>query len=206
MIDRLIPRRPRAWLALGLVALLVVLHPWWLGAMGDFLVVRDDLQQADAIVVLAGNSPYRAEHAVALYKAGWAPRVIISNEMVLSHGVEATWQMLRQAGLVRLDLPDEAIVPLSAVARSTYHEAIQSRDVMLEHGWRRAILVTDPFHTRRARRAFEGVWAPVGLEILASPADGSKFTVTNWWRDPNKATRVIQEYVKFPYYALTGQF
>lgn len=206
MLDRLIPRRRRTWLGLALLALLVVLHPWWLAAIGDFLVVRDDLQRSDAIVVLAGNSPYRAEHAVALYQAGWAPRVIISNEMVLSHGVEATWLMLRQAGLVRLDLPDEAIVPLPEVARSTYHEAVQSRDVMLANGWRRAILVTDPFHTRRARRAFKGVWAPAGLEILVSPADGSKFTVTNWWRDPNKATRVIQEYVKFPYYLLTGQF
>ena len=77
--------------------------------------------------------------------------------------------------------------------------------LMLERGWRRAILVTDPFHTRRAVMAFRSVWQPAGLEILASPADGSKHTVEHWWRDPNRATKVIQEYVKFPYYVLAGQ-
>ena len=105
-----------------------------------------------------------------------------------------------------LDLPDEALVPLPEVAQSTYHEAVQSRDLMLARGWKRAILVTDPFHTRRASLAFRGVWGPAGLEILASPAENSKYTVSNWWRDPNKATRVVQEYIKFPYYVLAGQF
>ena len=194
------------WLLLALLALAVVFHSVWLGAAGDFLVARDELRPADAIVVLAGNSPYRAQHAVELYKAGWAPRVIVSNELVLSHGVELSWLELRRAGLVALDLPTEAVVPLDQVAQSTYHEAVQSRDVMLRQGWRTAILVTDPFHMRRASWAFHGVWDKAGLEVIASPAEGSKYVVSNWWRDPNKATRVIQEYVKYPYYVLAGQF
>lgn len=201
--------RPRSivrGLLLALVLLAVVFHPVWLGAAGDFLVERDELRRSDAIVVLGGNSPYRAAHAVQLYKAGWAPRVLISNELVLSHGVELTWLTLYRAGLVNLDLPAEAIVPLEQVAQSTYHEALESRDVMLEHGWKRAILVTDPFHMRRATWAFRGVWDKAGLEVVASPAEDSKYTVSNWWRDPNKATRVIQEYVKYPYYLLAGQF
>lgn len=192
------------WLAVLLVAVLA--HPIWLGALGDFLVARDDLRQADAIVVLAGNSPYRAQHAAELYRAGWAPRVLISNELVLSHGVEASWLTLREAGLVKLDLPDEALVPLEPVAQSTHHEATVSREVMLQNGWRSAILVTDPFHMRRALWAFHGVWDKAGLEVIASPAENSKYTVENWWRDPNRATRVVQEYVKYPYYLLAGQF
>jgi uncharacterized SAM-binding protein YcdF (DUF218 family) len=191
--------------SLGVCLLVLVLHPLWLGAIGDFLVARDALEEADAIVVLAGNSPYRVQHAVELYKEGWAPRLLVSNEQVFTHGVELSWVELRAAGLVKLDVPDEAIIPLEEIARSTHHEAIESRDFMLRQGWRRAILVTDPFHTRRAVMAFRSVWDPAGLEILASPADRSKHTVENWWRDPNRATKVIQEYVKFPYYVLAGQ-
>src|SRR5919199_6610487 len=142
------------WLLLALVPTALVLPPIWLGARGEFLVARDELRRADAIVVLAGNSPYRAEHAVELYRAGWAPRVLISNELVLSHGVEVSWLALRQAGLVHLDLPDEAVVPLEELAQSTHHEAIESRDLMLRNGWRRAILVTDPFHMRRGLSGF----------------------------------------------------
>src|SRR5919197_2218918 len=111
------PSRARLarWLLLAFVPTALVLHPLWLGALGDFLVARDELRQADAIVVLAGNSPYRAQYDAELYKAGWAPRVLISNELVMSHGVEVTWLTLYQAGLVRLDLPAEAIVPLEQV-------------------------------------------------------------------------------------------
>src|SRR5215210_1296181 len=130
--------RPLHWLVLSAALVAVLLHPLWLEALGDFLVARDDLREADAIVVLAGNSPYRAEHAVELYHAGWAPRLLISNEMVLSHGVEASWIQLHEAGLVKLDLPDEALIPLEQIAQSTYHEAIESRDFMLAHGWQRA--------------------------------------------------------------------
>ncbi len=206
MRRRLNALRPGCLPILALLLLMLVLHPLWLTAMGDFLVARDDLQPADAIVVLAGNSPYRVQHAVELYHAGWAPKVLISNEVVLSHGVEATWVQLRAAGLVQLDLPDDAIVPLAQIAQSTHHEALGSRDLMLERGWQRAILVTDPFHMRRALWAFRGVWQPAGLSVIASPAESSKYNLTEWWRDPNKATRLIQEYVKYPYYLLAGQF
>ena len=204
------PRSPSRgalrWLLLAALLLAVIFHPVWLGAAGDFLVARDELRQADVIVVLAGNSPYRAAHAAELFRAGWAPVVILSNELVLSHGVEATWTELQEAGLVKLDIPRESMIALDEVAESTHHEAVQSRDVMLRRGWKRAILVTDPFHTRRASWAFHGVWDKAGLEVIASPAENSKYVVTNWWRDPNKASRVIQEYVKYPYYLLAGQF
>jgi uncharacterized SAM-binding protein YcdF (DUF218 family) len=190
----------------AIVALLAAFHPVLLGAMGEFLVAREALRPADAIVVLAGNSPYRSQHGALLYRAGWAPRVIISNELILSHGVELSWTQLREAGLVKLDIPDEAVVPLGPIATSTYHEALLSRDLMLSRGWRSAILVTDPFHMRRALMTFHGVWDAAGLTVIASPAENSKYSVSNWWRDSNKATRVIQEYVKFPYYLFGGQF
>jgi uncharacterized SAM-binding protein YcdF (DUF218 family) len=206
MAPRFARRGLLRWLLLPIAVAAMLLHPLWLAALGDFLVERNELRQADAIVVLAGNSPYRAAHAVELYRAGWAPRLIVSNEMVFSHGVEATWLELLQGGLVRLDVPREAIVPLEPVARSTHHEAVLARDLMLQRGWKRAIVVSDPFHTRRAAWAFRGVWDRAGLEVIARPAEGSKYVVDNWWRDPNKATRVIQEYVKLPYYLLAGQF
>ncbi|HEV2125435.1 MAG TPA: hypothetical protein VGW38_22015, partial [Chloroflexota bacterium] len=67
--------------ALVLAALMVwVARPLWLPAVGAFLVVRDPLVPTDAIVVLAGSAPQRLRHALALYHAGYAPRVVVSNE------------------------------------------------------------------------------------------------------------------------------
>jgi uncharacterized SAM-binding protein YcdF (DUF218 family) len=183
----------------------VAAHVPLLTAAGDVLVARDDLQPSDVIVVLAGNSPYRAQHAEALYAQGLAPHVIISNEPLSSHGVQTTWLELRQYGLVHLSIPDDAIVPIPEISDSTYEEAQHSRDIMRAHGWHSAILVTDPFHMRRAILTFHQAFDTAGLTVAASPADESKYGVDNWWTDRNAIMRVVQEYVKLAYYAVTGR-
>src|SRR6266508_6841593 len=104
--------------------------------MGEFLVAREPLRPADAIIVLAGNSVYRAPHGVELYRSGYAPRLIVSNEPVRTHGFDSTWLELKQLGLARLDVPDEAIVPITQISGSTHEEALYSRDIMRNQGWR----------------------------------------------------------------------
>jgi uncharacterized SAM-binding protein YcdF (DUF218 family) len=190
-------------LVLFIVAILT--RQVWLSAAGEVLVEHDTLAESDVIIVLAGNSPFRARHAETLYAQGWAPHVIISNEPLSSHGVQTTWLELRSAGLVHLLIPDDAIVPIPEVSDSTYEEALHSRDIMRSRGWRSAILVTDPFHMRRATMTFRQAFAPAGLSVAASPADGSKYGVDNWWTDRNAIMRVAQEYLKLGYYVATGK-
>lgn len=188
-----------------LVVLAALTRQTWLTAIGDGLVARDEVRAADVIVVLAGNSPFRARHAETLYARGLAPNVIISNEPLSSHGVQTTWLELRQHGLVRLAIPDAAIVPIPEISDSTYEEALRSREIMRAHGWRSAILVTDPFHMRRALLTFRQAFEPADLTVVASPADGSKYGVDNWWTDRNAIMRVAQEYLKLGYYLATGR-
>jgi len=198
----------RRVIALTLVVLIAVgflARQPLLTAAGDVLVARDDLQTSDVIVVLAGNSPYRAKHAEALYQAGLAPNVIISNEPLSSHGVQTTWLELRQYGLVHLAIPDAAIVPIPEISDSTYEEALRSREIMQARGWRSAILVTDPFHMRRAVLTFRQAFDPARLSVAASPAEESKYGVDNWWTDRNAVMRVVQEYVKLGYYVALGR-
>jgi uncharacterized SAM-binding protein YcdF (DUF218 family) len=198
--------RRTALVALAILVVIAILsRQTWLTAIGDGLVARDEVGSADVIVVLAGNSPFRARHAESLYARGLAPNVIISNEPLSSHGVQTTWLELRQHGLVRLAIPDEAIVPISEISDSTYEEALRSREIMQSHGWRSAILVTDPFHMRRALLTFRQAFGPAGLAVAASPADGSKYGVDNWWTDRNAIMRVAQEYLKLGYYLATGR-
>jgi uncharacterized SAM-binding protein YcdF (DUF218 family) len=190
------------------VVLLILAYPTrqtWLSAAGDVLVAQDDLAPSDVIVVLAGNSPFRARHAEALYARGLAPHVIISNEPLSSHGVQTNWLELREHGLVRLAIPDAAIVPIPEISDSTYEEALHSREIMQARGWRSAILVTDPFHMRRAALTFRQAFDPAGLTVIASPAEGSKYGVDNWWTDRNAIMRVAQEYLKLSYYLALGR-
>jgi uncharacterized SAM-binding protein YcdF (DUF218 family) len=199
-------RRARLWLAILILLIVAVLtRQTWLSAAGVVLVEHDPLTPSDVIVVLAGNSPFRAKHAEALYAQGLAPHVIISNEPLSSHGVQTTWLELRAVGLVHLAIPDDAIVPIPELSDSTYEEALHSRDIMQAHGWHSAILVTDPFHMRRATLTFRQAFGPAGLTVAASPADDSKYGVDNWWTDRNAIMRVGQEYLKLGYYVVTGR-
>src|SRR5256885_812 len=192
-------RRSALLIVLGLLAIAFVGRDPLLTAAGNVLVERDELQPSDVIIVLAGNSPYRAQHAELLFQRGLAPHVIISNEPLSSHGVQTTWLELRQVGLVHLKIPDDAIVPIPEISDSTYEEALHSRDIMQARGWHSAILVTDPFHQRRATMTFRQAFDDAGLSVAASPADEGKYGVDNWWTDRNAIMRVVQEYIKLGY-------
>lgn len=189
---------------IALVAVFLT-RQFWLTAAGEVLVARDELTPSNVIVVLAGNSPFRARHAETLYARGLASHVIISNEPLSSHGVQTTWIELREKGLVRLNIPDDAIVPIPEISDSTYEEALHTREIMQARGWRTAILVTDPFHMRRAVLTFRQAFESAGLTVAASPADDSKYGVDNWWTDRNAIMRVAQEYLKLGYYIARGQ-
>jgi uncharacterized SAM-binding protein YcdF (DUF218 family) len=88
-------------------------------AMLSLLVVQDKLEPADAIIVLGGETPYREMKAANLYRAGWAPRVIIvpsGNEIGREDALRALglnllheWEIRRDA-LVALGVPLAAIV------------------------------------------------------------------------------------------------
>ncbi len=193
-------RRTILLTVLVLLVVAMLTRQTWLTAAGEVLVAHDALAPSDVIIVLAGNSPFRARHAETLYARLLAPHVVISNEPLSSHGVQTTWLQLREHGLVHLAIPDAAIVPIQEISDSTYEEALRSREIMQARGWRSAILVTDPFHMRRAVLTFRQAFEPSGLTVAASPADGSKYGVDNWWTDRNAIMRVAQEYLKLGYY------
>ena len=198
------PARARGLLVLAaLVVVGLLARGALLSAAGSYLVAVDSLERADAIVVLGGNSPYRAAHAVALYQAGWAPRLVISNERVRSHGLDTTWADLYARGIARLGVPADAVVVLPGLPDNTYDEAIRSRDLMLAHGWHRALVVTDPFHSHRAQLLFRSVWGPAGLEARSAPALESPAGVDRWWTNYDGVIHVTTEYAKLAWAVAT---
>src|SRR5712692_1541437 len=67
----------RAWIA---AAVLVVIMPaaWAIRGVGQWLVVQDALEPAQAIVVLSGRMPVRAREAAEIYRQGFAAQVWIT--------------------------------------------------------------------------------------------------------------------------------
>jgi len=146
----------------------------WLGTLlerGHGPVPIADVTPADAIVVLGGGvgSPDgwhlhpelnrasdRLAHAVRLYKAKKAPRVVVT-------GVEADAmaQLLIEWGIPQTDILRED------ESTSTRENALFTKRVLDEHDLHSVHLVTSAFHMSRAIATFR----EVGIEATAQPTD-----------------------------------
>jgi uncharacterized SAM-binding protein YcdF (DUF218 family) len=198
----------RRAVAVALIALLALAGGGWLAhrpllrAVGQALVVDDPPAPADAIVVVAGSTPGREETAAALLHDGRAPRVLVSRQFVpdrvqrlLDMGIRRLdFQGESVAALERFGVPREAIVILDRPVEITETELRAVAAVARERGWRRLILVTTRFHSRRVqviwrREAGEAIEARLaGVSDECSGEDA-------WWRRRRCSESVLHEYL-----------
>ena len=147
---------------------------------GNFWVVDETPISTDAIVIL-GDDNYngdRATRAAEVFKAGWAPRIVASGRYLRPYAGIAE---LEQHDLSDRGVPANAIVPLAHHAENTREEAIAIGQLISSRGWKRIIVVTSNYHTRRARYICERIF-PSGTVLRVIAARDSDFDSDNWWR------------------------
>ena len=150
----------------------------------DYYGRRDLAQPADAIVVLGAkvlpdgqpgpDLRTRTQHAVGLYRAGMAPRLVCSGGV---SGDLTSAAAVCKAFAVALDTPQEAVF-LADGSANTEEDARQVAVVMKEHGWRSAIVVSHPLHVYRASLFFERE----GLTVYTSPMTTDVDDIGLRWR------------------------
>jgi uncharacterized SAM-binding protein YcdF (DUF218 family) len=147
---------------------------------GNFWVVDDPPEHADAIVVLSDDNYYaeRAARAAELFKAGWAPRVVASGRSLRPY---ASMAELMQHDLVDRGVPESAVVRFPNRAENTREEAAAVSEFLASHSWKRVLVVTSNYHTRRARYIYERL-LPAGTSLQVSAAHDSEFDPSGWWR------------------------
>ncbi len=180
-------------------------------AAARLLIVSEPLERADAIVLLSGSSVYkeRAGRAAELYREGRAARIILTND-----GFRGSWSNVEQRNpfyhestlteLTRSGVPRDAVEVLMPQVSSTYDEAILLRKHIDEQRLSRILIVTSPYHSRRAlwifRQVFRGTEVRIGLEPARtgtqSPAPAT------WWLRQRGWQSVPTEYLKLIYYRL----
>jgi uncharacterized SAM-binding protein YcdF (DUF218 family) len=187
--------------ALAALVVLAALHAPILRAIGGWLSVEDRLERADAIVVLAGGTPFREATAAALLQEGWAPRIIISQPSMrpelrelLRLGIRPhDLQTEAKLALQTYGIRPEQIHAITEISRTTEPELGFVRDTAATLGYRRLILVTSPEHTRRVRM----IWARQsrgGPEGIVVPARES-FPFDDWWLRRRAMESVLHEYL-----------
>jgi len=169
------------------------LHRPVLTAVGRFLIAEDPLERSDVIVVLSGGRrDERVRQAADLYKAGYAPLVLLSG------GEE--WAGTPIVDLLRHQALSHGI-PASALrfesrSTSTAEQARYLRPILENLGTRRAVVVTSSYHSRRTRYLFRKAFAGSPVEVRVYPVHGDVFDPTQWWRREQDTESVVLEYIK----------
>jgi uncharacterized SAM-binding protein YcdF (DUF218 family) len=184
---------------LFLIALLFVVylvrHPL-LRLAGGFWVVDESPQPSDAIVMLSDDNYNgdRAKRAAELFKVGWAPRVIASGRYLRPYAGIAE---LEAHDLEAHGVPENAVVLFAHHADDTREECIAIGQLISSRGWKRILLVTSNYHTRRSEyicsRAF-----PQGTALRVVAAPDSEYNPEDWWHSRASVKIFFHEATGFP--------
>lgn len=154
------------------------------------LVVDEPPRQADVIVALGAgmhcgsgdleaSSLARVEKALELWRAGYAPRITLSDTVgeifgdanCPSVGLEAQKRVRALYGPEVSGGQGQPEIILLRQMRTTRTEAQAVAQLARERGWKRILLVTAPTHTKRASLAFN----KLGLEVIPVASSEPRF-------------------------------
>lgn len=163
---------------------------------GDFLASpAAGPGKADAIVVLGGDiGCWRSARALALFKEGYAPNVLIINPCS-----DQERQKFMNAGARKENIFFET------VSKNSYEEAQNSLCTMRTRGWKYVLIVTNPPHIRRVNWAWGHVFRGSGLRYTIVASSPPWWNAKHWWKNEASRDLVLSEYLKLAYYILVHE-
>ncbi len=184
-------RRQVVVIALGVLTALLLAHRAVLQAVGDFLVVQDPLTPADVVIAISGDGEERVREASKLFARGYGRWLLLSGGPGGGPGSAA--ELLVYAR--QYQVPQVHIL-IDDRATSTATNAEGAARVMRDAGLHTAILVTSPYHMRRAVVLFRRTFQNAGFSVRAHPVRDGFFDVRKWWTRPPERRIVLREYGK----------
>jgi uncharacterized SAM-binding protein YcdF (DUF218 family) len=157
----------------------VARHPL-LRLCGRIWIVDENPVRSDAIVVL-GDDNYnadRAARAADLLKSGWAPRIVASGRFLRPYASIAD---LTEHDLKDRGVPVDAIVKVTHRAENTRDEIEVIRRLASDKRWRKLLIVTSNYHTRRTSFIC-GRMFPSDIDFRVIAAPDADYNPDTWWQ------------------------
>lgn len=171
-----------SWLRRALFGTLLVVALTIAGtAFRVWQVARDDDRTNADVIIVLGAAQYngkpspifqaRLKHAKQLYEDGVAKVIITAGGN--RAGDEYTEASAGAQWLVEQGVPKASTLPVGE-GRDTLGSLRAVADVVAQHGWHTAVLVSDPWHSLRARTMAEDV----GMDAWTSPTHSGPIVQT----------------------------
>jgi uncharacterized SAM-binding protein YcdF (DUF218 family) len=199
MPPRLPTEHSRAvWLpgALALAALLL-----WVGSFaGTFLVIERPVASPDAIISLASHEWERLPEATRLARRYPDARVVLTLPPVINeYNCHDCAHRVDQ--FVKNGISARRIRVLPIKLSGTFGEAAVALEFAKREHIKRLLVVTSPYHTRRALATFRTMFQGSAVDIGIEPASStSPARPEAWWRYPYDRWYVRYEWEAIAYY------
>jgi len=170
--------------------------------------VVESPRPADAIVAFAGGVgesgkagggyQERVKQAVSLYQTGKSTHLVFSSGYVFAFREAEVMKTLA----VSLGVPASAII-LEAKAANTYENVVFVREILSRYNWRSILLVSSPYHMRRALLTWRKV-APE-ITVVPNPVPHSQFYSHGLGASLEQIRGILHEYLAIVAYWWKGR-
>lgn len=193
----------KRWVVIIIVVmiLLLAITAAGLGLVGFYLSPQSKLAKADVIVAISGGeTATRTKEAVKLYQDGWAPKLIFSGAALDPNSPSNARIMALAAEKEGVPASD---IYMEETSTNTRENAENVAAIMTSAGFKSTILVTSPYHQRRALITFERTLGPNAVIINHSSYDQA-WRRSAWWATPYSRSLTLSEFQKVVYEQVVG--
>jgi uncharacterized SAM-binding protein YcdF (DUF218 family) len=163
-----------------------------------WLIIEDEPKKSDLIICLGGGCGERIKKVWNLYSQGYGSFILLTGPEWCDKEMEELRLSVKKRFLEIKRVPNEVILA-EHESRSTYDEAINVKKIMKEQKFSSAIIVSAPYHMRRARYIFCKVFKDSDIKFYFVPAD-VPWIEKKWWQTEEGIVGVVMEVLKLIYY------
>lgn len=164
--------------------------PRILNSFAERLIRIDKPVRADLIVALGGDRYcLREKRAAELYLEGWGKRILVSGVQYIPGVHTGDWA---RNYVVSLGVDARDVIVLRETW-NTREEARRISTMMRENGWHTALIVTSPYHSRRALYSLEKAAPDLSFQSLPVSPLPPEWSPHDWWKRRLDAGMTLRE-------------
>lgn len=164
-----------------------------LNQLENYLIDNEPPRPADVIIILSGNDmAQRVVFGVKLFKTGYAKKIIMSGG---PYYWNTTCAKIMRKHALNLGVPESAIL-MEEKSMTTYENAKYLSPILVDQGFRSAIVVTSPYHTRRTDIIFSQLSHNKDIDLIICTFPPEISHPKSWWKDEVMTRFLVNEYFK----------